>query len=150
MRLFYLRKILGVIIGKDTFVSMGTYFNSGEVQIGNNVVIGYCCYISGDVTIRDNVGISSFCHIQSSTHDPNSPEFKCYSKKIEICENVWIGVRSVVLPGVIMAEGSILGAQSILTKNTQPYTIWAGSPAKKISDRSRNLNYKLLYFPLFG
>lgn len=44
--------------------------------------------------------------------------------------------NSVILPGVIMAEGSVLGANSLLKENTEPWTVYAGNPAKPIRKRS--------------
>lgn len=48
-----------------------------------------------------------------------------------------IGVNSVVLPNVTMAEGSVLGANSLLNQDTEPWTIYAGSPAKPINKRDK-------------
>ena len=47
------------------------------------------------------------------------------------------------MPGVTLAEGSILGANSLLTKDTEPWTIYVGSPAKpvKIRDRGKIIEY---------
>jgi galactoside O-acetyltransferase len=53
-----------------------------------------------------------------------------------------IGVNSVVLQGVRMAEGSVLGANSLLTKDTEPWTIYVGSPAKPIKKRDSELILK--------
>jgi galactoside O-acetyltransferase len=50
--------------------------------------------------------------------------------------------NSVVLPGVEMAEGSILGANSMLKENTEPWTIYAGSPARPIKTRRSDLMYE--------
>ena len=50
-----------------------------------------------------------------------------------------IGVNSVVLPNVEMAEGSVLGANSLLLKDTEPWGIYVGSPAKIIGYRDKNL-----------
>ena len=44
-------------------------------------------------------------------------------------------VPGVVMPGVVMAEGSILGANSFLKTSTEPWTIYAGSPARPIARR---------------
>lgn len=52
------------------------------------------------------------------------------------------GVNSVILPGVTMAEGSVLGANSLLTKDTEPWTIYVGSPAKPIGKRDSELILK--------
>lgn len=53
------------------------------------------------------------------------------------------GVNCSIMPGVTLAEGSILGANSLLTKDTEPWTIYVGSPAKaiKIRDKSKILEY---------
>jgi galactoside O-acetyltransferase len=53
------------------------------------------------------------------------------------------GVNCSIMPGVTLAEGSILGANSLLTKDTEPWTIYVGSPAKPIKVREKEiiLNY---------
>lgn len=48
------------------------------------------------------------------------------------------GVNCSIMPGVTLAEGSILGANSLLTKNTEPWTIYVGSPAKPIKIRKKD------------
>ncbi len=50
--------------------------------------------------------------------------------------------NSVVLPGVTMAEGSVLGANSLLKENTEPWTVYAGSPARPIRQRSKDKAYE--------
>ena len=49
--------------------------------------------------------------------------------------------NSVVLPGVVMAEGSVLGANSLLKESTEPWTIYAGSPARPIKSRRQDRMY---------
>jgi galactoside O-acetyltransferase len=53
------------------------------------------------------------------------------------------GVNCIIMPGITLAEGSILGANSLLTKDTQPWTIYVGSPAKpiKIRDKDKIIEY---------
>lgn len=50
--------------------------------------------------------------------------------------------NSVILPGVTMAEGSVLGANSLLKNDTEPWTVYAGSPAKPIRHRSKLKAYE--------
>jgi acetyltransferase-like isoleucine patch superfamily enzyme len=50
--------------------------------------------------------------------------------------------NSVVLPGVVMAEGSVLGANSLLKENTEPWTVYVGNPAKPIRTRLKENCYK--------
>lgn len=49
------------------------------------------------------------------------------------------GVNAVVMPGVTLAEGSVLGANSVLTRDTEPWGIYVGSPAVKIKERKSEL-----------
>lgn len=50
--------------------------------------------------------------------------------------------NSVILPGVTMAEGSVLGANSLLRENTEPWTVYAGNPARPIRQRSKFKAYE--------
>ena len=52
-----------------------------------------------------------------------------------IGDDVWIGYGAIIMSGVNIANGSIIAAGSIVTKDTEPYSIYAGTPAKKIKDR---------------
>jgi galactoside O-acetyltransferase len=47
------------------------------------------------------------------------------------------GVNCSIMPGVTLSEGSILGANSLLTKDTEPWTIYVGSPAKPVKKRKK-------------
>ena len=50
-----------------------------------------------------------------------------------------IGAGAIVLPGVTMAEGSVLGALSMIGRSTEPWTIYGGVPAKPIKQRRRDV-----------
>jgi acetyltransferase-like isoleucine patch superfamily enzyme len=50
--------------------------------------------------------------------------------------------NSVILPGVTMAEGSVLGANSLLKEDTMPWTIYVGNPAKPIKTRDSYKSYE--------
>jgi chloramphenicol O-acetyltransferase type B len=52
-----------------------------------------------------------------------------------IGNDVWIGVEALVLPGVKIADGAVIGARSVVTKNIGPYEVWGGNPAKLIHKR---------------
>lgn len=50
---------------------------------------------------------------------------------------VVIGVNCSVMPGVTLGEGSVVGANSVVTKNTEPWTVYYGSPAKPVGNRDK-------------
>jgi acetyltransferase-like isoleucine patch superfamily enzyme len=57
-------------------------------------------------------------------------ENECESRPVRIGRNVWIGFEACVLPGVVIGEGSIVGARSVITENVPPFTVVAGNPAR--------------------
>jgi acetyltransferase-like isoleucine patch superfamily enzyme len=152
IRHFYLKKLLNIKIGKDTAIHMGCFFTGKNIEIGNNTVINRDCYIDGRSSIRigNNVSISPETYILSLDHDTQSPTFETLNKETTIADYVWIGTRAIILPGVVIDEGSIVGAGSVVTRNTNKYDIVAGNPAKKINTRQSALNYTIKYFPLFN
>ena len=152
VRKLYICKVLGIPIGIDSFIHMGCFFEGENTVIGDNCGVGRNCYLGGrggKLTIKNNVSVTAQTYIFCSTHLKNSPTFECVYEDITIEDNVWIGARAMILPGVRIGEGAILGATSTATKDIPEYSIYAGSPAKEIGKRSKNLRYKLKYFPRF-
>lgn len=151
-RIFCLRHLLGIQIGKECFIHMGCFFEGKNIIIGNNVVIGRNCYLGGaggKLIIKDNVSITAQVYIFCSTHIKDSTSFSCEYKDVVIENHAWIGARGMILPGVRIGKGSILGAASVATKDIPDYTVFAGSPAKEVGKRSDQLSYTLNYFPYF-
>ena len=150
IRLFYLRHVIGISIGRNTFIHMECFFEGNNTYIGNNSVIGRNCFLGaseGKLIIKNNVSITAQTYIFCSTHLKDSPVFECVTGMVTIEDRAWVGARAMILPGVRIGKGAILGAASTATKNIPDFTVWAGTPAKKIGVRSRNLKYTLNYFP---
>jgi len=118
-----------------------------SIFINDNVSINYNCQISAinSIKIGKNVLIASDVYISDHYHgDPNNIDSNIapsdrilYSKGAVIIEqNCWIGRGVAILPGVIIGENSIVGANSVVTKSIPKNTVAAGVPAKVI----RNIN----------
>ena len=56
-------------------------------------------------------------------------------QKVTICDDVWIGARVIILPGVTIGKGSIIAAGAVVTKNVPEYAVVGGVPAKVIKYR---------------
>lgn len=146
-RILCFKKILGIKIGKNSFIHLGTIFN-GHISIGEHSVIGRKVVLQGEITIGNNVSITAESYIFSGSHDKNSSSFAYISKPIFIDDYSWLGARSIVLPGVTIGLGAIVGAGSVVTRDIPAYQVYAGAPAKQIGTR-KNITYTLYYAPYF-
>ncbi len=117
--------------------------NPWKITIGNNTSVGHRATLDGrgTLTIGSNVNISSEVMIWTWQHNYDSPSFEIVSKPVIIEDYAWISARVIILPGVKIAKGSVIAAGAVVTKDTEPFTVYGGVPAKKIKDRSKELNY---------
>jgi len=122
-----------------------------KLQIGDNCYIGRDSQIETDCIIGNYVIFGNKCavigkydhHYQqigsptgASSHIREENYFWKGIDEITIIEDdVWIGYGSIILSGVKVGEGSIIAAGSVVTKNVDPYSVFAGVPARKIKDR---------------
>lgn len=120
-----------------------TFFvnNGCKITIGNNVGISQAALIAlADITIGDNVKIGGGAALYTSDFHAIEPEIRASdddfkhrkSAPITICDNAFIGARSIILKGVTIGESAVVGAGSVVTKSIPAREIWAGNPAKFI------------------
>ena len=123
----------------------------GGISIGDYVHIAvYSSLIgAGKVSLSDFCNISSRVAIYSSNDDysgaamtnPMVPgEYTGVTHAdVFLGKHVIVGSGSVILPGVTLEEGVAVGALSLVHKNCEKFGIYAGSPARRINERKRNL-----------
>lgn len=124
---------------------------SGGISIGRNVHIAvYCSLIgAGKIVLGDFSGLSSRVSVYSSNDDYSGsamtnptipPQFTNVTHAdVIIARHVIIGSGSIILPGVILEEGVAIGALSLVNKNCQAFTVYTGSPLKRITTRKQEL-----------
>jgi maltose O-acetyltransferase len=129
--------------GVNVKIAQGVNFGSGsQIQIGDNSNLSKNSWISSDTIIGENVVMGPEIIIISSNHKfdevdiPLIDQGQSEKKPIVIEDDVWIGTRSIILPGVHVSSHSIIGAGSVVTKNVEEYSIVAGNPAKLIKYRT--------------
>jgi maltose O-acetyltransferase len=112
-------------VGRFFGVNSGTYINAiGGISIGDYVLIG------------SNVTISSGRH---PIEDSDPPIFarETIPLPITIEDDVWIGAGAVIMPGITLRKGTVVGANSVVTKDTAEYAVVVGAPARHIRNRLR-------------
>lgn len=127
--------------GKNVNFEHGARFNP-ELSIGDNSGIGVNCTISGETHIGNDVMMGPDCIMYSYSHAHSRIDIPMDKQGFEdptpICigDDVWIGARVIILPGVTVGNHVIIGAGAVVTKNVPDYAIVGGAPAKII--RMRN------------
>ncbi|WP_216634951.1 acyltransferase [Selenomonas sp. oral taxon 126] len=144
VRNLILTHIYGMKIGKRVVIYGGFEIRSPwNISIDEGTIIGDESKLDGrnEIVIGKNVNFSTGVWIWTEQHDFQSPSFACKGGKVEIGDHAWISTRSIILPGRKIGEGSVVAAGAVLTKNTEPYGVYGGVPAKKIGERIRHLEY---------
>jgi acetyltransferase-like isoleucine patch superfamily enzyme len=110
-------------IGDGTGIGHNTRFT-----ICKAITIGRYCRISGEVLIFDASGHSTDPASRAAGQPPREDEVR----PVVIGDHVWIGVRSMIFPGVRVGEGSTISAGSVVRSHVPPYTVVAGNPARVV------------------
>lgn len=128
--------------GANLDIERRAYFGSGHrLRIGNNSGLGENCRLLGQVNIGDDVMMGPDCIIMTLGHEyrdrscpmrlqGNTPE-----RPVIIEDDVWIGVRVTILPGIRIGCGAIVAAGAVVTRDVPPYCIVGGVPARVIKER---------------
>jgi len=123
----------------------------GYVKIGNHVHVAAYAFLSGGegIEVSDFVGISRGVGIYTRNDDytghaltgPTVPleYLKLHKGPVSLGRHVVIGAGSIVLPGTNIAEGSTVGALSLVRSSLEAWGIYAGVPVRRLRDRSRAL-----------
>jgi acetyltransferase-like isoleucine patch superfamily enzyme len=129
-------------------------FTYKTIRIGKNVFINEGAYFSGDILIGNNVLIGPDVFITSSDHDYRivgqfiNQQKRVKSQQVIIDDDCWVGTKAFINRGVHIYEGAIIGALSIVTKDVTPYTLCLGTPCKPIklryTDEELREHYRLL------
>jgi len=125
---------------------------SGKIKIARNVHITPMCLVAGGekgITFEDFTTIAYGVQVFTQSDDysgktmTNSTIPKEY--KNEFMQEVIlkrysiVGAGSIIMPGVVLAEGTSVGAMSLVLKSTEPWGVYVGNPVKRLKDRKKDL-----------
>jgi len=112
-----------------------------QTIIGEHGGVGEECVLSGKVTIGPHVTMGPGCQFITGDH-PIPPDYGAFRdmkpthRPILVEEDVFIGARVTVLPGVTIGRGATVGAGAVVTKSVAPGAVVVGNPAKEIRRRA--------------
>jgi len=131
-------------VSENITVESGVFLGDArDIEIGRNVQINEDCWIRNvsigeDVMLAPRVMVLNYGHNAESVDVPmNSQGVRVYPRTV-IENDVWVGAAAIVMPGVKVCTGSIVAAGSIVTKDTEPYSVVGGNPARLIKYRKNN------------
>lgn len=114
----------GLAVGSNTFLGAGArIWALKDVRIGNDVMFGPEVYVVDGYHRIDTVGKT----IRDSGADERQP--------VIIDDDVWVGTRTTIMKGVRIGQGSVTGAESLVTRSVPPYGIAGGNPCRVIRKR---------------
>lgn len=129
---------VGLQIGRSVNIA-----NPDSIFIGDNVVINAETYLvasEGKIIVGDHVLIAPRCLLQTQNHNYKDKNILIMDQgtafeDIVIERDSWLAYGVSVMPGVKIRQGSVIGACSVVTKDSEEYSVNVGSPARKISER---------------
>jgi acetyltransferase-like isoleucine patch superfamily enzyme len=114
------------------------------ISAGRNLMVnaGAFLYGRGGLRFGDDVMIGPNAVIVSSQHRFDDPRIAMVYQGhkadfVDVGSDVWIGANAVILPGVRVADGTVVSAGAVVTRDTEPYSIVGGIPAARIGMRPR-------------
>lgn len=113
----------------------------GKVSVGKNVHFnGANVYGNGGVEIGDNFHSAKGLNVLTESHNYLGDSLPygndILRKPVVIKDNVWIGMNVTILPGVIVGEGAIVQAGSVVSRNVEDFAIVGGNPATPFKFRN--------------
>lgn len=139
------RRYVGLRLGEEARIHLNCFvwhFGPGHARrvgarIGARTWInrGCCLDVRGGLNIGADVSISPEVMILTAAHDMNDPSFALTVAPVVIEDNVWIGSRVTVLPGVTIGRGAVVAAGSVVTRDVPALAVIGGVPARQIGLR---------------
>jgi putative colanic acid biosynthesis acetyltransferase WcaF len=144
----WLLRAFGAKIGRGVNIKSGVRVKfPWRLEVGDYTWIGEDVWIDNlaQVIVGSNCCISQRAYLCTGSHDWSHPKFELITHPIEIKEGAWIAACATVGPGVTVGEGAVLGLGSVASHDLEPWTVYAGVPAKSIrrrlhSDADEHLN----------
>jgi putative colanic acid biosynthesis acetyltransferase WcaF len=136
-----LLRLFGATIGPDChFYPAARIWAPWNLHCADNVTAadGVEIYNPAPIEIGSHAILSQGAYLCGATHDYDDPGFPLIAYRMSLGAYAWVCARASVAPGVSLGEGAVLGLGSVATRNLDPWTVYAGTPAVRVKDRKPN------------
>lgn len=105
---------------------------------GACIADGAIVYNPMTITLGRGCVVSQQAYLCGAGHDIDDPGFPMVSRPITIGAQAWVAARATVCAGVAVGEGAVLGLGSVATRDLQPWSVYAGVPARYLRQRTQH------------
>ncbi len=134
-----LLKLFGATVGAGVIIKPGVNIkHPWFLAVGDNVWIGERVWLDNTfapITLGPNVCLSQGAYLCTGNHDWTDPAFGLIERPLTVESGAWVGAGAKVLPGAFVADHAVIAGGAVLSKPTEPYTIYAGNPAAAVKKR---------------
>lgn len=138
-RAFVLR-CFGATLGRNCHIYPGARIWAPWNLVCEDVVAiadGAEIYNAATVTLRSHAVVSQRAYLCGATHDCDDPAFPMICAPILVGRYAWIAARAAVQPGIAVGDGCVLGLGAVATRDLEPWSVYAGVPARFIRKRKQ-------------
>ena len=133
-----LLRFFGAQVGTGVVVKPGVRVKyPWHLTIGDDAWLGESCWIDNLTTVRigNDVCISQGAYLCTGNHNWSDPAFSLLVNPIFLGSGSWVGARAFLAPGVVLGEGAVAAAGSVINRGIPEYEVHAGNPASFVRNR---------------
>lgn len=137
-----LLRLVGCDLHKSVVIYENVYIGSTDIVFHKNVYVNVGCFFDACATIElcEGVRIGPYVRFLTGSHEYTGSVFRrdpsadILKLPIVVERGCWIGMGSMIFPGVTVKEGCIIGGGAVVVRDTEPNGLYVGNPAKRIKD----------------
>lgn len=136
-RRFLLRSFGATIEGNSDVRGSARVWYPPNLQMASHCILadGVQCYNMAPIRLHLSTIVSQRAFLCGGTHDYTKGDHPLITRAIEIGPHAWVAAEAFVGPGTIVSEGCVIGARAVVNGRLEPWSVYAGNPAKRIKER---------------
>lgn len=125
--------------GMPTLTGSGDFYKRLRIGSGSQIGVGCAFDLEGQIWLGERVKLGHQVLLLTSTHEIGGPQRRAgelVCKDIQIGNDVWIGARSILLPGITVGDGAVIAVGTLVNRSVPPGAYVAGAPVRIVETRT--------------